>query len=219
MNDFYTPPRDKVKLNRPEPMRDGLPNVLLIGDSISQGYTPAVMALLREVANVRRPQANCGDTRSGLRNLKDWLGPEKWDVIHFNFGLHDIAYRHPKSTAYGNRDKVRGTISVPLDAYTANLDQLVERLQACKSQLIWASTTVVPPGEAGRFEGDEVRYNAAAAEIMSRHEIAINDLHALSASFDASMFVAPGDVHFTEEGSQALAEQVAACIHGQLEMR
>jgi len=76
----------------------------------------------------------------------------------------------------------------------------------------WASTTIVPPNEAGRLEGDEVRYNAAAAQIMKRHQFPINDLHGLSSTFDASMFVGPGDVHFTEAGSQKLAEQVAQSI-------
>lgn len=216
MNDFFTPERDKLGLRTLGPMRDNLPHVLLIGDSISCGYTEPVMLLLREVCNVRRAPDNCGDTRRGLTDLDAWLGETKWDLIHFNFGLHDIAYRHPEATTYGNRDKVRGTIAVPFEEYQANLEQLVERLLAHTPNLIWASTTIVPPGEAGRFEGDEARYNAAAAGIMQRHGIPINDLHAITTTFDTSMFVGPGDVHFTEAGSQALAEQVARAIRERL---
>ena len=28
----------------------------------------------------------------GLEKLKSWLGKGKWDVIHFNWGLHDLKY-------------------------------------------------------------------------------------------------------------------------------
>ena len=217
ISDFYTPQRDKISLNVPDAMREDLPKVLLIGDSISQGYTWPVMDLLEGVCNVRRPRANCGDTRLGCEMLDRWLGDVQWDLIHFNWGLHDLCYRHPESTFYGHRDKQRGTISVPLENYAPNLQSLVERLLAHTPHLIWASTTVVPVGEAGRYEGDEEKYNAVAAEIMNRHGIPIDDLYSFSTSFDASMFVEPGDVHFTEAGMQKLAEQVARAIRQQLD--
>src|SRR5262245_3404417 len=40
-----------------------LPRVLLIGDSISMGYTPAVRKLLEGKANVQHPPENCRSTR------------------------------------------------------------------------------------------------------------------------------------------------------------
>ena len=67
-----------------------LPRVLLIGDSISIGYTPATRKLLAGKANVHRIPTNGGPTDNGTKNIKQWLGDGKWDVIHFNFGLHDI---------------------------------------------------------------------------------------------------------------------------------
>jgi len=67
----------------------GLPRVLLIGDSISIGYTVPTRALLKGKANVHRPPTNCSSTGYGLTMLDAWLGAKKWDVIHFNFGLHD----------------------------------------------------------------------------------------------------------------------------------
>src|SRR5688500_1890611 len=67
----------------------GLPRVLLIGDSISIGYTLPTRLLLQGKANVHRPATNCSSTGHGLKNLQAWLGDKKWDVIHFNFGLHD----------------------------------------------------------------------------------------------------------------------------------
>ncbi|MDX1682719.1 MAG: SGNH/GDSL hydrolase family protein [Phycisphaeraceae bacterium] len=216
MTDFYTPDLDRIGLEPLPDAQEGLPDVLLIGDSISIGYTRPVAQMLRGRANVRRPAVNCGDTRRGLEQLDDWLGGVKWDLVHFNWGLHDLCYRHPDATVYGNRDKVNGEISVPLEEYRENLQALVERIKAASDGQIWASTTVVPEGEPGRHAGDEERYNEAAAEVMAGCGVVTNDLHALTTSFDDDLFVGPGDVHFTEAGSRRLAEQVAATIEGML---
>ena len=67
-----------------------LPRVLLVGDSISIGYTLPVRNLLQGKANVHRIPENGGPTTNGLAKLSAWLGNGKWDVIHFNFGLHDL---------------------------------------------------------------------------------------------------------------------------------
>ncbi|MBL9199220.1 MAG: hypothetical protein JNL39_01885, partial [Opitutaceae bacterium] len=44
-----------------------LPRVLLIGDSVSRGYTLAVRAALAGTANVHRAPENCGPTANGLK--------------------------------------------------------------------------------------------------------------------------------------------------------
>ena len=60
-----------------------LPNVLIIGDSISIGYTGAVSSKLAGKANVIHNPSNAEGTKLGLEKLKEWLGDTKWDVIHF----------------------------------------------------------------------------------------------------------------------------------------
>lgn len=196
-----------------------LPNVLLLGDSISIGYTREVRMRLRGRANIYRPlnasrqgAENCRDTRFGLERIDAWLLGRKWDVIHFNWGLWDFCYRNPAGKISGNRDKKNGTIAVPMEEYIRNIDRLVARLRATEATLIWASTTVIPPDEPGRFVGDALRYNAAAAAIMARHKIAIDDLHAVSAAFPPAYFRAPADVHPNEEGSSRLADAVAGAV-------
>ncbi len=207
---FYTPARDaKGIYAESKPSDNDLPKVFLIGDSISIGYTPEVIHHLREKAFVSRAKANCGDTKRGLSALDNWLGSTKWDLIHFNWGLHDLCYRNPEVKAVGNRDKVNGTQSVPIAQYRKNLEQLVLRLKKTGAKLIWASTTKVPQGEIGRFAGDELKYNKVALEIMQKHGVAINDLHQLSTSLDASLFRKRGDVHYTSQGSALLGKKVA----------
>ena len=216
-DDFYTPEQDKKALKQKAALKADLPNVLLIGDSISIGYTPPVVEALKGVANVRRAKANCGDTNRGKSALTKWLGDTAWDVIHFNWGLHDLCHRHPDAKVYGNRDKVNGTIAVPIGQYEQNLEQLVQQLKATGATLIWASTTKVPEGEADRKVGDDIKYNAVAARIMKKHGIPINDLHTLSASFPPDLSTRTGDVHFTKPGSAKLAEKVVESIRAELE--
>ena len=66
-----------------------LPRVLIIGDSISIGYTPLVRKLLQNKANVHRPSTNCRWSAFGAENIDEWIGESSWDLIHFNFGLWD----------------------------------------------------------------------------------------------------------------------------------
>ena len=213
---FFTPDQDKEGIDATSEIVEGLPDVLIIGDSISIGYTKPTIELLKGIANVQRAPANCGDTNRGLKSLKKWLGSTSWDVIHFNFGLHDLCYRHPNSKVQGNRDKIRGSQGVPLAQYEKNLEKLVLRLKATGATLIWASTTQVPKGEAGRKVGDDLKYNEVAAKVMTKHGIEISDLHAAVMSFNGAYFVKPGDVHFTKEGSEKLAEKVAQAITASL---
>jgi len=200
--------------------------VLILGDSISIGYTPLVIEALAGKANVSRPKVNCGPTTRYLQSLDSWLtGPgvnhpanTQWDVIHFNAGLHDLCYRHPDAKGYGNRDKVNGTQAVPPQQYEKNLETIVLRLKKTGAKIIFANTTVVPEGEPGRKVGDDLRYNRVAAKVMARHAIPVHDLHALTTTFPAELFVKPGDVHFKTIGSQKLAEQVCSAIAKQLEL-
>jgi hypothetical protein len=214
----YTPEAD-LKGSWDAKIDPALPNVLILGDSISISYTRPVRRMLAGKANVVRPMRrdgrgpdNCGDTNIGLTNIDRWLGEMEWDVIHFNWGLWDLCYRHPDSAAQGKRDKVNGTLSVSPEDYAKNLEALVARLKRTGARLIWAHTTLVPEDEVGRFVGDDIKYNAIAARVMARHGIVINDLHGLSAGFAAELFVGPGDVHFTGAGAEKLAAQVAKVV-------
>lgn len=188
----------------------GLPRVLLIGDSISIGYTLDVRELLKGKANVHRIPTNGGPTTNGLKSLKDWLGDSKWDVIHFNWGLHDLKYISEKSPVRADPKAPGSHQQVPLADYEKNLTELVKILQGTGAQLIWCSTTPVPEGSDGRIKGDELKYNEAAARVMKAAGIPTDDLHAHAAAKpDAQL---PANVHYTPEGSRYLAGKVATVI-------
>jgi len=206
-------------LQADEAGQNPLPEVLIIGDSISLGYTPHVVDMLRGKARVRHSPGNSQHTATGLRKLDRWLGDHSWDVIHFNWGLWDLCYRHPESRVQGHRDKVRGKLTTSLEQYEKNLDRLTAQLAQTGAVLIWGHTTVVPAGEAGRKTGDDQKYNAAAARVMKKYGVRINDLNTLTRAFQPELFTAPGNVHFTKDGSHRIAQQVSREILAALQTR
>ncbi len=200
-----------------------LPNVLILGDSISIGYTLEVRELLKGRANVYRPLSkdgkkaeNCSGTTYGIANLERWLGDKKWDVIHFNWGLHDL--KHVKE-AGGNEvsnsptDPVQATVEV----YSRNLEGIVEKLKGTVARLVYATTTPVVPDTKGPLREPEapVKYNAAAVKIMNERGVVVDDLFAFCEPQLAQLQL-PQNVHFSAEGSRALAKQVALAIEAQL---
>ena len=203
----------KNRKARPNPLApiedvEGLPRVLVIGDSISIGYTLPARGALKGRANLHRPSANCGPTTRGLASLDDWLGDGDWDVIHFNWGLHDLKYMNDKGqlTAVGE-----GRQQVPLDQYEKNLDALVVRLKETGAKLIWRNTTPVPEGARGRVPEDVAKYNEAAARVMEKHGVPTHDLHAWCLP-RLDKIQRKADVHFVPDGSEALGQEVAKVI-------
>ena len=182
-----------------------LPRVLLIGDSISLGYTPEVRRLLQGTANVHRIPDNGGATTLGLAMLDEWLGAEPWRVIHFNFGLHDVTHLP------------HGGVRTPPDVYAANLRTLVTRLRRTGAHLIFATTTPVPGRTINptRDEADVREANTRATAVMRELGVTLNDLHAFTAPRLAE-WQQPANVHFTPAGCAALAEPVAAAIRAAL---
>ena len=170
-----------------------LPHVLLIGDSVSGGYTLATRKLLTGRANVHKAPENCGPTANGLRKLGVWLAGEKWEAIHFNFGIHDR--------------------KTPPDVYEQNLEQLVARLEKTGAKLIWASTTPVPPDtkDGDKMPAAIVERNKIAARVMQKHRIVTDDLHGWILP-DLAKYQNPHDVHFNGAGYNRIAERVVRVI-------
>jgi len=192
-----------------KPPRDvpGLPRVLLIGDSISIGYTLPVRDLLKGKANVHRIPQNGGATDVGLDKMASWLGDGKWDVIHFNFGLHDAKYLS-ETAQRASREQ-----------YRENLRMLIEQMKATRARLIFATTTPVPKGgvlsPTRKFDSIEQR-NKIAVALMQEQGVAIDDLYAVALPAMAEVG-RENDVHFSPEGYSLLAKAVAESIETALE--
>jgi hypothetical protein len=183
----------------------GLPRVLLIGDSISIGYTTPVRKLLAGKANVHRVPLNGGPSSNGVFMIDSWLGDKHWDVIHFNFGLHDL-----KRLSDGKQQ-------VSPEAYERYLRIIVERLKKTEAKLIWATTTPVPEGKVSppRIPADVPAYNAIALRVMQENGIVIDDLYSFALP-RLKEIQEPVNVHYKPAGSDLLAAQVAKMIEAAL---
>lgn len=197
-------------LNVPE---SELLNVLIIGDSISIGYTPFVKELLIYTANVYRPvnedgsPENCQGTTFGVANIDRWIGNKKWNIIHFNFGLHDIKHVDPVTGEGSNNPK--HPLQADLKQYKKNLGIIVEKLKATGAKLIFATTTPYPGSTSSplRDKGMPVKYNREAIKIMNSNNIVINDLYAFMLPRMSELQLYE-NVHFKPEGYLALAQKV-----------
>lgn len=199
--------------------------VLILGDSISIGYTSTVRELLADEAVVVRPTLeggarpeNCAGTTKGKEHTGRWLALEggPFELIHFNFGLHDLKRVDPK-TGGGSSDP-SAPRQADLERYTEQLRQIALELQASGAALIFATTTPVPEGgvKPHRDPEDVVRYNEAAVSLMGELGIAVDDLYAFALP-RLGEIQRPINVHFTPAGSRALGEQVVRSIHAAAE--
>jgi hypothetical protein len=170
-----------------------LPRVLIIGDSISRGYTLPVRHALKGKVNLHRAPANCGKLSYGIKSLDIWLGntSNKWDVIAFNFGIHDR--KTPDST------------------YTNELNTIVAKLQATGAKLIWVNTTPVPKGAGEYVEGNSERVNKLAGDIMAALNIPIVDLYTKVKDIPTEHKIA-NNCHFRDGGYEILGAEVSAKI-------
>jgi lysophospholipase L1-like esterase len=194
---FYLPRYKQMKAKGLETAWDyvkddpKLPRILLIGDSISRGYTLPVRHALAGKANVHRAPENCGKSINGLEKLDIWLGEREWDLVHFNFGIHD---RKLKPEDYADR-----------------IEMIVGRLEQTGAKLIWASSTPIPPDAEFYEHGSSDRLNKIASQVMRRRGIPINDLYSLILP-DLKRYQNPRDCHFNLQGYQRLGGKVAEKI-------
>ena len=190
--------------------------VLILGDSISMGYTPVVKRLLREDTWVVRPAENCEGTTKGVRNIDRWLQLDgaPFDLIWFNFGLHDL--KRVKANGRNSNDPQDRRQAEP-EVYERQLRTIVAALKQTGSALVFATTTPVPRGgvRPHRDVEDPARYNAIARAVMKENGVAVVDLYAFALARQRE--IQPRvDVHFTKAGSAALGRQVADQIAARL---
>lgn len=193
-----------------------LPNVLILGDSISLGYLTEVRRLLTGKANVIHPPTNCEGTTFGVEKIDEWLSGPKWTLIHFNWGLHDLKHV-PDAGEKGKSDNPQDPLQATVDQYSKNMVVLLNKLQATGAKLIFATTTPVAPGTTHPLREPEsvLKYNEAALKLMKERGIKINDLYGFILP-QLNTLQRAKNVHFNAEGSKALGGQVAKSIEEEL---
>ena len=184
---------------------EGEKSVLLIGNSICNGYKVYVAKELpgyRVIAWVNPYHLKSEHFYSDLVKM---LKSEKWDVIHFNIGLHGW-------------EKGR----IPEGQYQPLLQNLVDTLKqyAPDSKLIWASITPITNKEKPYITNQELNpiiadRNLIAGIVMKNNGIPVNDLYSLCL---LNMQLARGDrFHWTAPMYRMMGIQTAEKIKKALE--
>jgi len=185
---------------RPAHPDSKLPNVLLLGDSISRNYQPRVAEQLAGIANVYlfATSASISDPRL-VAQITEFERLERvhFAVVHFNNGMHGWDYKES--------DYEKG---FPLFVHA------MKKSFGSRVALIWASTTPVKKDQDG---------GASNARIAARNAIAQNALHGMPIAIDDqyALMLQHGDlyadsVHFNSAGSQLQGDQAVHYIRAAL---
>lgn len=173
-----------------------LPNVLILGDSISRNYFSRVTKDLAGVANVylMASSTSVGDPRLG-RQMAEFRAIEKvrFRVVHFNNGMHGWEYSESQYKA----------------AFPKFL-RAARSLTGKDGTLIWANTTPVRADSAKGARNSRIEArNAIALGFVNQANIALDDQHALM-SRHGDLY--QDDVHFNAVGANLQGDQAAAAI-------
>lgn len=174
------------------------PRVLLVGDSISNGYHGTVSARLEGFANVDLMATSKAISDPAiLRETRYATEDYKHALVHFNNGLHGW--------------------HLSVDDYATSLRAYVEFLRELvpNAKLIWANSTPMtvngqPETLCPEMNPKVLARNAAAAPIMREFGIPVNDLYGLVVG---KAELRSGDAaHFSAAGRELQGKQVAEII-------
>lgn len=178
---------------RPAHIDQKLPNVLLIGDSISRNYFSNVTDELRGIANVYLlANSICiGDPRLP-KELIDFSRIERvqFQVIHFNNGMHGWDYSEAEYKS-------------GFPAYLRAIHTISPRAVD-----IWATTTPVRKDSAGGAFNERIAARNAIALQFTKN-MPVDDQHGLMTGH-ADMY--QDDVHFNAPGSKIQGAEAAEII-------
>ena len=169
-----------------------LPRVLLIGDSICNGYQQGVRERLKGKMNVTYwISSYCATSPAYLPLLSIYLDEAKYDVIHFNNGLHSL--------------------ETPTDAWAKGVKAALELVRAKQpgAKLVWCSSTPLA-NDAKTAKCREL--NAAGVRVVAElGGIATDDLFALCDPLDRATNWCD-EYHFHSGARARQADQVAASV-------
>ena len=169
-----------------------LPRVLLVGDSICRGYQDGVRERLKGKMNVSYwISSYCVTSPAYLPLLTVYLNEAKYDVIHFNNGLHSL-----------------GT---PTEAYAKGMRRALQLIREKQpdAKIVWCASTPLT-NDVKTVKCREL--NAAAANVVAElGGIATDDLFSLLNPLDRAANWCD-EYHFRSEAKAKQAEQVAASV-------
>jgi lysophospholipase L1-like esterase len=180
---------------------DGRPTILVVGDSISIGYTPTVREEFPDFQVIHNP-CNAQNSIFGAVKIKEWLKhSERWNVCTINHGIWDLM----RSSKYG----------VSVSNYTSNLRYEVTQLKKVCDVVVFANTTHIPSKATTVARENLNTYNQAAEELMNEMNVPVCDLNTVSNNIVHlhAGYEAEDNVHWNDEGSEVLGRTLTNCIN------
>ena len=194
------------------------------------GYDQFVCELLKDRAEVVYPPDNGRFAQYTLRQLQDWkaqlhLSGEDVDLVHWNNGLWDVGHLGIGETGEAAADTahyVAGYYTyeeenlTPPDFYAHMIRRVHNRIRTLfpRAKIIFAYTTPVLEDQIPSFlcrRNAEIRnYNRIAETTLSEFGVECNDLYTFA---EKQLTRLHRDwVHYNEEGSRKIAEEIAGVI-------
>ena len=102
--------------------------------------------------------------------------------------------------------------NTPVADYRKRMEEITLRLKATGAKLVWATTTPIHEDPTKNYTPSNIdERNAAAAEIMEKHGVAMDDMNVLIAPYVSTDRI-PNDVHYKASGNERLGAEVARVI-------
>lgn len=175
-----------------------LKRALLIGDSITLGYSTVVKKLLEKKVSISYlcTSKSIADI-SYLREIAYVLQDYPVDVIHLNNGLHGF--------------------HLTVEEYVSALAHVWEYIQQMRpeAKLIWASSTQHVQPDRPELEEQIKRRNAGAERFMRENGVEINDLFSVTSGRQDLL---SDGVHYVQEGYELLGAKTAQVICRKLDL-
>ena len=193
-----------------------LPTVLVIGDSISLGYTPYLKEELKGNAVVKHIGENARSSTYGCENIGRWIKNDSIDIILFNWGLWDLVYRLPAEGNFGEKSKNRGIQQTDSVTYSNNLEKIIASLRSNNAELYFVTTTYIPNSEPGMFTEDAEKYNSIAKRVMNENGIEIIDIYDISKDLHSKYGKGDNNIHYTKKGYKELGIYISRILKNKI---
>jgi hypothetical protein len=181
---------------------DGRPAILVVGDSISIGYLPSLVANL-SAFQVIHNTGNATTTRNGIAHIHEWSehAPE-WEICTINHGLHDMNTDYNISNA----------------EYAQNLQIEIDTLKERCKKVLFITTTHVPKFAPKRSDARGIELNQAAVNLMTMNGVSVCDIY--QKSFEIRNMhkraYEQDNVHYIPQGYTLLGDMITDCIRAEI---
>lgn len=188
--------------------------ILVVGDSISLGYTPYLQNKIAVDHNegcdsyrdsTTTELGNAGNSKREAACIQMWISQETYSVVYFNAGMHDV---HVKGCDQGLTEH-----QVELSDYLDNLQSIIDAIRSAGATPVFITTTPVEGNVFCHSNSDIIEYNANAIALMHSQGIEVLDLYSFVFPHQ-NVLHGDNGIHFTQFGYRMMADFLSSSMRG-----